>query len=307
MPRPPSQVVHCLICLESFAKPRSEQRYCSKACGGIARSQRARIAKRINGKRCSKCRQILPIGEFYSNAASYDGLKSECKQCAKIARIERMSRVQACDSRKSKHRETLWKSSARFIAKKRSHHSNASIEEWIHHLNQRIGTYGKPVLTQEERDERKRNRRIEKIKKYHQDSEYRDKCLEKARQDHQKRPWVMLARKHSRDARMAGVLDDGSVTVDVVKGLWSSTDYCVYCGRCLNAFNKSLEHMIPMSLGGNHSIGNILVVCRLCNETKRNKPFDEWICMLHEPWRSITHSIFIQNFSRFFLEIKDCG
>lgn len=32
-------------------------------------------------KRCSKCRQVLPVGQFYKDAGNSDGLGQQCKQC----------------------------------------------------------------------------------------------------------------------------------------------------------------------------------------------------------------------------------
>jgi len=34
-------------------------------------------------KRCSRCKQVLPTGDFYSDKKSKDGLSSRCKECVK--------------------------------------------------------------------------------------------------------------------------------------------------------------------------------------------------------------------------------
>lgn len=33
-------------------------------------------------KRCSKCRQVLPVEQFYKKKCHRDGMRSECKQCS---------------------------------------------------------------------------------------------------------------------------------------------------------------------------------------------------------------------------------
>ena len=48
---------------------------------------------------------------------------------------------------------------------------------------------------------------------------------------------------------------------------------CAYCGQ-----RKTLErdHVLPVSRGGRHSIGNIVPACRSCNLEKRRKFLSEW-------------------------------
>jgi len=48
---------------------------------------------------------------------------------------------------------------------------------------------------------------------------------------------------------------------------------CSYCG--LGA--ESIDHVIPLSRGGQHSIGNIVGACIPCNQRKGTKTVMEWI------------------------------
>lgn len=47
---------------------------------------------------------------------------------------------------------------------------------------------------------------------------------------------------------------------------------CAYCG------NKSehIDHVLPLSRGGTHSIGNLIQACQPCNSRKSNKFVIEW-------------------------------
>lgn len=295
MPRPAKTSAICQACGQEFLKPRPEQVYCSRQCGFRARGERAKRAKQVNGKRCGRCKCVKPVTDFYKSKAQYDGLSSECKSCKKLSRTETITRARACHVRWDVYKNTARRARSRRITRKLCERSNATIEEWMHHLMQDGRDRMNASLLG--KDERVEKENLRARMKYINNHDFREKIKEKSRISHQQRPWVMLARKHHRDARLAGVDDDGSVTVDVVKEMWLSTLECVYCGRELTEYNKSLEHMLPMSLGGEHSIRNVIVVCRLCNETKRARPFDEWICFLDEPWRSISHDILIQNYS----------
>lgn len=48
---------------------------------------------------------------------------------------------------------------------------------------------------------------------------------------------------------------------------------CIYCG---SAGPIELDHVIPISRGGSHSLGNLVSACRPCNRSKGNKMIMEW-------------------------------
>lgn len=47
---------------------------------------------------------------------------------------------------------------------------------------------------------------------------------------------------------------------------------CAYCG----AFANHVDHVIPISRGGLHGIGNLVPACATCNTSKNNKTIMEW-------------------------------
>ena len=48
------------------------------------------------------------------------------------------------------------------------------------------------------------------------------------------------------------------------------------CFNCKSTKNQSIDHIIPISRGGSHSIGNLITLCRSCNSSKNNKFMIEW-------------------------------
>jgi len=48
--------------------------------------------------------------------------------------------------------------------------------------------------------------------------------------------------------------------------------HCFYCGQDAT----TVDHLIPISKGGNHSIGNLVAACLSCNSSKHVKFLFEW-------------------------------
>jgi hypothetical protein len=68
-----------------------------------------------------------------------------------------------------------------------------------------------------------------------------------------------------------GEYTDGDITLQLKtqKGL------CWWCGCRLDEYH--IDHRIPLSKGGTHNPGNIVISCPHCNLTKNNKMPWEWI------------------------------
>jgi 5-methylcytosine-specific restriction endonuclease McrA len=49
---------------------------------------------------------------------------------------------------------------------------------------------------------------------------------------------------------------------------------CAYCGTKVEKLQR--EHVIPLSRGGVHSIGNLVPACPKCNTNKKNRLLIEW-------------------------------
>jgi hypothetical protein len=46
---------------------------------------------------------------------------------------------------------------------------------------------------------------------------------------------------------------------------------CAYCGRSISFEDASMDHIVPQSLGGPATWGNLVNACRRCNEKKANR------------------------------------
>jgi len=82
--------------------------------------------------------------------------------------------------------------------------------------------------------------------------------------------------------------------------LRTESDNCPYCGCLLNDDRSSptratavIDHMDPLSAGGEDSLRNAVYCCFRCNGVKKNKPFTRWLTELPEPFRTQCRAIYI--------------
>lgn len=97
----------------------------------------------------------------------------------------------------------------------------------------------------------------------------------------------------TRDARRLDLLlrqADGSLTAEVVGRLFAEAEGrpCPYCGIYMDRRLKSLDHMIPITKGGLHSVTNAIICCLKCNSRKGARDFGDWLTELKEPFASLS-------------------
>ena len=187
-------------------------------------------------KQCSKCKKLKPFSEYYKRKNRKSGYQPACKKCE----IQRTKKWIKENKESVKQRE------------KTRYYANKNI------LNEQSRIYH--AENREAINQKRRQKHIENL-------------------EHEKevsRLWKKnnpeLVRNQSA-RRRANKKNNGEykLTKKELTKLYSSN--CFYCGK-----NKSIEidHVIPLSRGGTHSIGNLVSACRNCNARKNNKTIMEW-------------------------------
>ena len=64
---------------------------------------------------------------------------------------------------------------------------------------------------------------------------------------------------------------DGTLTGPVIQSLFANARRCPDCRKRLEPRDKDLDHIVPISKGGAHSILNVRVICKRCNTAKGAK------------------------------------
>lgn len=104
-----------------------------------------------------------------------------------------------------------------------------------------------------------------------------DRCTEAKRRDtrdyylrHQLEAFEKVNRRLALIAR-----DKRQVTSrDVARLFHRHGGCCAYCGQ--RSRHLEVDHVVPLSRGGRHAIGNMLPACRRCNRSKSNRLLVEW-------------------------------
>lgn len=104
----------------------------------------------------------------------------------------------------------------------------------------------------------------------------KDLILLKVEEYRKKHPEVYRASNSKRRALIAGA--ECKVSSDDIKSLKEVYNYCcAYCGCETDKDNPlHIDHMIPLSKGGQHIIDNLIPACRRCNLIKFNMAWNDW-------------------------------
>lgn len=201
----------------------------------------------MTSKFCNKCQQNKLLNNFYKDKRSKDGLQSKCIACDLKYRQDNAEKI-----------------------KKRKREYNAKNSEKYKPYFKNYREKNKEKITMVQKDYRLKN--AEKIKKQrHEYKEmHRKELSEKTKEYKKLNPEIVnnYTAKRKSKKRLNGVF---LVSKKELKKIYSSN--CFYCGS-----NKSIQmdHVIPISKGGRHSIGNIIPACAKCNLDKRDKYLIEW-------------------------------
>ena len=55
---------------------------------------------------------------------------------------------------------------------------------------------------------------------------------------------------------------------------WESDPHCAYCKRHLFPEQATLDHILPLTRGGNHSDDNLVLSCQPCNASKADRELE---------------------------------
>ena len=201
-------------------------------------------------KVCSSCKIEKPLVDFHIKSASKDGRASKCKCCK--AQMDKEYRIKNDSILKEKSKQYREINKDVMLEKRKEKYYNMSEEDKIKRAE-------KKALYSKQAPEHVKQRKKEYDKQYFSSDAGK---LATLRSVHKRR-----AQKISSE--------DGSITSKSLDALKEAQNFeCIYCRTALD-FSKTrnvlLDHVIPLSKGGTHSITNVVWSCATCNLKKSNK------------------------------------
>lgn len=70
---------------------------------------------------------------------------------------------------------------------------------------------------------------------------------------------------------------------------------CVYCNTNLTYGTATLDHVVPLSQGGQNATSNVLLACQFCNQAKRDRSIEQWIRDLTSVWSRWYNNGYVEN------------
>lgn len=197
----------------------------------------------FDGKTCTQCGEWKPFGDFVRSKRNLDGHGESCLECKRI-------RSQAY------YQANKAKVIARTLAYNRAHP-----EEWKA-AAKRYKTAHRERLLPEVRAHsaawRTKNRDKDRAASLRWSRANKDR---------------VIANVQRRRARIVG--NGGSYTSQEWRNLKAQYDHrCLRCGKQEPEIALTVDHVIPISLGGQNTISNIQPLCEFCNKSKHAKTID---------------------------------
>lgn len=200
-------------------------------------------------KACIKCGQIKSIIDFPKRGKIY---RTDCEKC------------------NSDYHKNLYATKREMrIQQVRAHYElNRDAKQAY---NQNYHVVNKDRLLEHKRLKRLNNLEAERKRQRDWARNNKDKVNATARRHYAKNPESIQKHHAARRAKRLG-----NKTFYISKSEWKNfyLNECFYCK--LKKEQMTVEHLIPISRGGDHSIGNLTTLCLSCNSSKAGKTWMEW-------------------------------
>jgi 5-methylcytosine-specific restriction endonuclease McrA len=207
------------------------------------------------------CKQILPLNSFSPSKLGKFGVRSKCRPCcakqAQQYRTKNPDKVAEYNkSYRANNPEKIAYHSQKFRAENPDYAKNYYAKHRETEIKRGKAHYWANTSKQAAR---KRHDRLTNPEKYRQ----RNKRYAQNNRE-------QLNAKH---ARRRALKQNAKTYCISRKELWRLyNSKCFYCGDK----STTMDHVIPLSRGGSHGIGNLVPSCGPCNYSKAGRTITEW-------------------------------
>lgn len=194
----------------------------------------------IQTKICSSCKQELPLSSFSIDRSKKDNLRSSCKACKKTYDKEYIKKNnEVIKAKRTEYTKKNANRKAEYDKKRREEKREEINESKRKYYHERGKEVGKVWAT----------KNYDKILTYAKNAKHKRREIERSTPI----PSNELHRWEKEQIKI-----------------------CSYCGcDCID--NYHIDHIEPLSTGGEHSIDNLTIACPTCNLSKNNKSMIIWM------------------------------
>ena len=222
-------------------------------------------------KHCPQCDKDLPKEAFSKNRCVADGLCRICRECrSKARRAQYAAHPEIRETRAKDYKrcakDSEWLEQERARVRKYYRGKRAD-PEWYAAERERLAWKNMTPEQKERKVERNKTRRQADPERFNRkQNEYRNKRRRedaKVRQAH--RDEVKMRKHMKRTNGGSFTLEEWRTMCLLVGGR------CVKCGQIADL---TVDHIIPVSVGGSNDISNLQPLCMSCNSIKGTEIFD---------------------------------
>ena len=230
----------------------------------------------IPQKRCTQCGEIKPLSAFHTALKHKDGHTYDCKACR---RAYRLSRHPVTRPRKWKVRLNPGDSKSCNVC--------GEVKP-VEQFRKEHRDYGDGYYNQCHECERAKGREWSKNRKeYRREYERKNRAhlyqlqhewrkRNKDKYDAQRKRYYgsHKGRMYNRNSQAIrrSKTKQGDVTTAWLDQFLASQTRCFYCKKPFSSKRtKTIDHVIPLDKGGEHTMANLVVACQVCNSSKGNR------------------------------------
>lgn len=223
---------------------------------------------------CVKCLESKPLDQYGKHAAGRGGLQARCKACLKVDRAAKADEARArararhkADPEKARERARAWRvaNPEKAREKSRAWYEANRDQARANELAYVEANAAKVAARKKAWHEANRERILEAKRAYQAEhgAELYARHREKRRAYQKANPHIWWKDLYVRRAERFGFEPEVEdfTKVDVIARYGDS---CVYCGGEF----EQIDHYVPVSKGGPHTLDNVRPSCAACNNSK---------------------------------------
>lgn len=205
-------------------------------------------------KRCSSCKEEKLLDDFHTRKSSKDGKNYICKSCKSI--VDKEYHTKNRDKLLGRHREYYQKNKDSLIAYQHEYSTN-----------------NKDKIRSRKKEYYQKNKEYIKahVKEYRHNNPELMKERDRLKYENNKERYFEYARR--RDALKRGASQTEKIPSNIKDILKEQqNDLCGICDNVVEENQVShIDHIIPLSRGGSHTMDNLQYAHAGCNLSKGNK------------------------------------